>query len=432
MPVEVLRALPTAGGPHAPEWEYCAPLVSALDQPGFASWLDGLPAVRGIGALLDRVASSGGGRSAATAPTDDQGHVEDEARIRAQLLETACLHCHVLAEDGVGLRLGPTAGLWTSSDLRVRTWFRAFVVGGAAEVVVRTLPGRGYHAERASSRMAEVVAAAVGPRPWSGDQVAARGDVVDGFLVLPEVQRGLDRLRWLGLLDTGPVLVAPPRGTALLETLARGLVEQPVPEPRHPDSRVTGPTYEVEVSVDVAGEHRTRLVRVSGSSSVSVLTDLAMTVFGLREEGRTGLLTGMPLPACSGEAGLLTAAGADRTDPWTLAVGDLGSIEDPETGNAVVSASRVSVRSLVARLGERWELPLHTWGGVAEDPVLQLRVVATASAEDSHDLVFPSCLGGTGDHLALDVDEQDDDASGAPFDLDAVEALVARFHRGQR
>ncbi|MGQ7297891.1 hypothetical protein [Quadrisphaera sp. KR29] len=438
-------------GLTGPEWEYCRPLSSALSEPGFASWVDGLAAVRDVDALLARVARQSSPPGTPPGSAGEQDETRSDVEARARLLETACLHCHVLSQDDDGLHPGPGAALWTSHDPRTRTWFRAFLLAAAAEVVVRSLPGRSYHGEQTSSLLAEVVAAAASAQPWTASQLEARGGPFGSLLLLPEVHRGLDRLRWLGVLDAGASLEAHGHAKALLETLAGALDEPRVPEPRHPDSRVTGPTYEVEASVDVAGERRVRLVRISGSSRVSVLTDLVMTVFGLRHEGRIGLRSGVPLPSSLGEAGLLTAAGADPDDPWMLAVGDVACLEDPEEANAVVSAWRVSVRSLVEHLGERWELPLRTSAGaVVEDPVLHLRVVRTVSADDSRALVFPSCLAGTGAHLAragveaagddddldddgLDDDRLDDDrAGGAPFDLDAVEAQVARLHRGRR
>ena len=428
-PVPLSTWLNAPGGPPGEEWDCYRPLVAALDDPRFGRWVDGLPVVSGIDALLGRLPVAG---------TSRHGELE-EARVRALLLEVTCLRCSVLTEDDGVLRPGPGAALWTSDDARVRTWFRAFVVVALAEEVVRSLPGRSYLGEQTTSALAEVVTAAASAAPWRWDDVEARGSALDRWFVTPGVRSGVERLRWSGVLDPGPLLVAPPQGRALLETLARGLEELPVPAPRHPDSRVTGPTYEVEASVDVAGEQRLRLVRVSGGSAVSVLTDVVMTAFGLTEEGATSPLTGGPLWSRLGEAGPLTTPGADRADPWSLAVGRVDTAEGPETANAAVDADRVSVTSLVEHLGERWELPLSTWGGVVEDPVLQLRVVRTVSADDSRSLVFPSCLAGSGDHLAPGQQEDDDgdapeadDAGAAPFDLALVEARVARLHRGRR
>lgn len=360
----------------------------------------------------------------------------DDAADRAWGVEAACLHCAVLVEDGDDLRPGPGVLPWASDDARTRTWFRAFTVVAAAEEVVRGLPGSSYLGEQVSSRLAEAVAAAAGPQPVLVSDLESREGVLDRYLLEPEVHRGLERLRWLGLLADGPVLAAPPHGEALLQTLARALEEMPVPQPRHPDSLVTGPTYEVEASVEVRGARRTRLVRISGSSRVSVLTHLLMTVFGLRAEGRTSRLTGAPLSPWLGEPGLLTASGADRKDPWTLAVGHVEHLEDPDRGNALVSATGVTVASLVEHLGDRWELALHTsHRAVVEDPVLRLRLVRTVSAEDSRGLAFPSCLAGEGNHLAA-VDEVDDDgeaaSTGDPFDLVAVERQVSRIHRDGR
>lgn len=413
----------TPGGPPGPEWDSYRPLFAALDEPGFSSWVDGLAAVRALDALL----------SGAAPPTE----VHDAAA-RAWLLRETGVRCRLLVEDADGVRPGPHVVAWASADVRARTCFRAFAVVAAAEVVVRSLPGRSYQGEQATSLLADVVSAAVGPRPWRTADLEGLGSGLHRLFVVPEVLRGVERLRWWGLLDAGAELAASPQGRPLLEVLARLLAEQPVPEPRHPDSRVTGPTYEVEASTEVAGERRVRVVRLSGSSTVDVLTDLLITVFGLRRAGRVGLLTGSHLWPRLADPGLLTAVGADRSDPWTLAVGQEDALEESEAANAVVTAASVSVTSLVEHLGDRWELPLSTWGDAdVEDPVLQVRVVRAVSADDSRGLVFPSCLAGTGDHLAgdhdggEDGDEDGDSAGGAAFDLDAVEAQVAGIHRGR-